>query len=1425
MLPRFARLSPTTRRRRPGPGADMAGRRLTRLLHELTQPTPVVGTLKLGGITFDVHASASPTRLPHSDNTILDAEDTFNSNNLYFMLQKYLLGQDIFLLSQPGPYARRLAMTFCSITNSEYEFISLHRDVGETELKQGRELRHGGNLSYVDSAAVRAAKHGRILIIEGIEKAERGIMPVLNNLLENREMNLDDGTHIIHQDRFFMLDSAVKDESGKRFIPAHKDFRVVAIAAPVPPYTGYPIDPPFRSRFQARFVDPVGALMSLSPGPEFSSPNSTKLYTKLQEIILTTQYASESSNAVDATAKSNLRAFPQTALAKLRALLSSFPAPSSMSPHEMAKLMLVLNPGLLHAPFLVWSMLSHQTEEAGLGPLGSPSLDGEGDDLGLLGYRLISIGRESNRKIRISFAQVDSPSDIVTLTVPGGPKPLLPFPWKDPHTLGFLPTDRFIGLLTSMLQAHALDWDISYVPPVLPSTASCSTTTLVQTFGALLGYEVDSVHMYKELGGRELVMRRKIEDGGATSWEPSPLIEGAWEGRLVHLSGVDVIGPTAGSLARLLQDRETELWEGKRVVQQANPEEISSGELSVPHPSFRVIVTASKSIPLKDWLSDEHANMFFPVPSLPMSQDEESTVLRQIGCPPDLVDVLLRFADKYRSSMTSDLVQKNRKLGTRALIRIAKRLATLSGGHATDLYALLSHAVLAEFLPATERMSLETIFDELKIYKKTPPYHPPSSVVENALEFPAPSDPSAPEAQPVRIPLFNAKEDPEGVASHVPHMNHFYDNSLQTALMRDLAIDLEVLGEHLVLLGNQGVGKNKVVDRLCQLLNRPREYIQLHRDSTVNQLMFTTSLEGGIMKYTDSPLLRAIKYGRVIIIDEADKAAEHVVAIFKSLAGQGELTLSDGRRVRRHKERETDVIVHPNFRLILLANRPGYPFLGNHFLQVLGDNFSCHSVTNPDMQSERKLLEQLAPELSEDLILRLVAAFHDLRHAYEAGTLTYPYSLRELINLVRHLQAYPEDPLEVVIRNIFDFDVYRPATITKLAEILDHHGLVVKRLGIEAAREGGRKKILDVKYEPKNTELSEPKHGKDDPKNESHEGGNTWAGGTGGRDTAGIGGRGGYKRLYKGHDIKQVSDQLKNDVPDEIKEKAREMARQELARRLEELNMSEADAKAYGVHLEAVQGHIVQLHDLLENLSAKEEERVWVKRQTDGELDDTRLTEGLTGEAAVYKRRGMAKPEMGRPQIKPKRIRFLFDISASMYRFQYDGRLARSLETAVMLMETFAQLTRQDKYVWDMIGHCGDSPDITLVEAHHPPAELRDRWKVLEKMDLTTQYSFAGDYTVEALRQAVNDVAKFDADEWFVIAITDANFGRYNISSDLLKNAMSLQPKVKTALICIGEGAEASWIPRRLPGSGFRVSNTAEIPAVFRSILSSMVDH
>lgn len=53
--------------------------------------------------------------------------------------------------------------------------------------------------------AVRAATNGRVLILEGIEKAERNVLPVLNNLLENREMQLDDGRFLMSAARYDKL--------------------------------------------------------------------------------------------------------------------------------------------------------------------------------------------------------------------------------------------------------------------------------------------------------------------------------------------------------------------------------------------------------------------------------------------------------------------------------------------------------------------------------------------------------------------------------------------------------------------------------------------------------------------------------------------------------------------------------------------------------------------------------------------------------------------------------------------------------------------------------------------------------------------------------------------------------------------------------------------------------------------------------------------------------------------------------------------------------------------------------------------------------------------------------------------------------------------------------------------------------------------
>ena len=44
-----------------------------------------------------------------------------------------------------------------------------------------------------------------MLILDGVEKAERNVLPILNNLLENREMQLDDGRFLVAPKKYDKL--------------------------------------------------------------------------------------------------------------------------------------------------------------------------------------------------------------------------------------------------------------------------------------------------------------------------------------------------------------------------------------------------------------------------------------------------------------------------------------------------------------------------------------------------------------------------------------------------------------------------------------------------------------------------------------------------------------------------------------------------------------------------------------------------------------------------------------------------------------------------------------------------------------------------------------------------------------------------------------------------------------------------------------------------------------------------------------------------------------------------------------------------------------------------------------------------------------------------------------------------------------------
>ena len=94
-------------------------------------------------------------------------------------------------------------------------------------------LPHHSTTYFLDQPIVRAAIHGRLLILDGIEKAERNVLSTINNLLENREMSLEDGRYLMNPERYdSMLSKGVKP--GKEMIKVSERFLVIAIGLPVP---------------------------------------------------------------------------------------------------------------------------------------------------------------------------------------------------------------------------------------------------------------------------------------------------------------------------------------------------------------------------------------------------------------------------------------------------------------------------------------------------------------------------------------------------------------------------------------------------------------------------------------------------------------------------------------------------------------------------------------------------------------------------------------------------------------------------------------------------------------------------------------------------------------------------------------------------------------------------------------------------------------------------------------------------------------------------------------------------------------------------------------------------------------------------------------------------------------------------------------
>lgn len=934
----------------------------------------------------DVHVasppegSGRPDLIPSTDHLRLlqTLPDSFTSH-LRWMLQKDLvLGQDFCLLGPPELARDRRALLFlyAALVEREVEYISLSRDTSDADLKQRKEVIEGGNSVYVDQAPVRAAREGRLLILDGLEKAERNVLPTLNNLLENRELSLDDGSMLVAPNVYDSHDELHLSNIHR----VHPDFRVAALGSLGE--RGSTLDPPLRSRFQARIqtqADPGELMEALANAANGQLDEAT-----LRNLV-------------------HIATSPDVPPLSLESLTDT-------------------------AEYLV-NYNKNVTTEAALNAHG----------MGVIGADDVIQSFDEREGFPDSYAS----SFVITPS-----------------------SEAIMDLIRSGINSGRA---VACVGP-----KGWGKSAVANELAKRSGKQAELFSLYKDMISRDLLVTRGTDEDGNTIWRKTPLTRAAENGTLVILDGIDKLSAdTLSSISRLLEHKEVDLPDGTRLKAQ---------------PGFSCIALAHppETKRSKSWITQEVSGMFYWVGVEPLPSDELKTVLTESfpGVDSIQLEKIVRLRDRLDEAVASGAAdtmdeQDSLMLSLRKMKHICRRLKRNS---ASNLPQLVRDALMTSLMPDREQKIVETCMVDCGITNELDDAVLETSNVD--LDESLLAEFRRTPSQPLLVPAPS-----------------FQDNPGHTKILSDL-LDAHSVGERaLLIMGYQGVGKNRVVDSLLHRLLAEREYLQLHRDTTVQSLLSSPSVEGGRLVFNDSPLVRAAVNGRILVVDEADKAPTEVVALLKSLIEDGELRLPDGR-VLRYDEPTSDapgkttVLVHPDFRVWALANPAGYPFHGNNLAKEMADVFSCHTVPPLDPESQASILKSYGPNVPEETIQKIIRIWQDLGIAHERGMLAYPFSIREAVNVVRHFEKYPGDGFDHAIDNVLAFDRFDTALMKQLSSIFRQHGVKLPAAATMldgGGREGG--------ISTPRTRTSSPKHGKLDPTGAPHVGGNTWAGGTGGSDT------------------------------------------------------------------------------------------------------------------------------------------------------------------------------------------------------------------------------------------------------------------------------------------------------------------------------------
>ena len=209
-------------------------------------------------------------------------------------------------------------------------------------------------------------------------------------------------------------------------------------------------------------------------------------------------------------------------------------------------------------------------------------------------------------------------------------------------------------------------------------------------------------------------------------------------------------------------------------------------------------------------------------------------------------------------------------------------------------------------------------------------------------------------------------------------------------------------GESLLLVGESGVGKSRMIQYLAQETNTPLLNACGHNEVTVENLLGSMTVINGNTVWKDGILPEAMKKGYWLLLDEINSIDPGVMKVINELLDSRKITITvsgEPRLVKAHKD----------FRFVCTMNPPDSPIYKG--IETMSFEFMDRfdTVVYLDYLSqemETSLIMELTGYSDSKVAANIVQFANTIRKAMREGEIFATVTTRSLISFCRKAQVF-----------------------------------------------------------------------------------------------------------------------------------------------------------------------------------------------------------------------------------------------------------------------------------------------------------------------------------------------------------------------------------------------------------------------------------